>query len=408
MDAETAYLFRHSILRDAAYQLQLPAQRSKLHALALEIIDHLPMDKNQRAALAGELATHARAAQVGAKPKAKARFQRLELGLLRPAISHANANWRHEEAIALARRLRELPCASPRDHSVAQNFVVSSLMFLGRMEAARAEVTEGIRVSREFNDHDGERIMLYNASVIARELGDMDELDRRSLELLAAERDSTGTAHYARALKARASALVQQGKYEESVELCTQALVVFEQRGDAREIAGILMDRCNSYERLKRLEEAQRDFLRAREICVETQDYFRLANLLMNEARSLLVRQKVLKADRLAREALQAVENANSHNLHAQVLCVLARARQASGDSLGAENLLRRASEMASTNTPANTRAGVFAVLAEQLLNCGKREEAQAAFEVAENCADPKLVDSATRDLLQTLASRLA
>lgn len=408
MDAETSYLFRHSILRDAAYQLQLPAQRSKLHELAIEIIDHLPLSKNQRAALAGEFAAHARAAQVGARPKAKTRLQQIELSMLRPAISHASTNWCHEEAIALARRLRELPCATPRDHSVAQSFVVSSLMFLGRMEAARDETIEGIRISRQFNDHDGERIMLYNASIIARELGDMDELERRSLELLAAERGSTGTAHYARALKARASALVQQGKHEESVELCTQALAVFEQRQDAREIAGILMDRCNSYEKLKRMDDAQRDFLRAREICVETKDYFRLATLLMNEARSLLARQEVLQAEQLAREAVQAVEKANSENLHAQVLCVLGRVRRASGDSQGAEQLFRRASEMVSTHTPANTRAGVHAVLAEHLLNCGKRQEAQAAFEAAKNCADAKLVDNATRGLLQQLASRLA
>ena len=37
--AETAYLFRHAMLRDAAYQLQLPADRARLHKLALEIVE---------------------------------------------------------------------------------------------------------------------------------------------------------------------------------------------------------------------------------------------------------------------------------------------------------------------------------------------------------------------------------
>ncbi|MBP9891388.1 MAG: tetratricopeptide repeat protein [Planctomycetes bacterium] len=41
MFAEAAYLFRHALLRDAAYQLQLPADRAALHALALEIIEGL-------------------------------------------------------------------------------------------------------------------------------------------------------------------------------------------------------------------------------------------------------------------------------------------------------------------------------------------------------------------------------
>lgn len=39
IEAETAYLFRHAVLRDAAYQLQMPADRARLHALALEIIE---------------------------------------------------------------------------------------------------------------------------------------------------------------------------------------------------------------------------------------------------------------------------------------------------------------------------------------------------------------------------------
>ncbi|MBX3460053.1 MAG: tetratricopeptide repeat protein [Planctomycetes bacterium] len=37
--AETAYLFRHALLRDAAYELQLPADRARLHALAFHLIE---------------------------------------------------------------------------------------------------------------------------------------------------------------------------------------------------------------------------------------------------------------------------------------------------------------------------------------------------------------------------------
>ena len=34
MSAEVDYLFRHAVLRDAAYQLQLPIERARLHAAA--------------------------------------------------------------------------------------------------------------------------------------------------------------------------------------------------------------------------------------------------------------------------------------------------------------------------------------------------------------------------------------
>ena len=39
--AEEAYLFRHALLRDAAYQLQLPGDRERLHLLAFELIEAL-------------------------------------------------------------------------------------------------------------------------------------------------------------------------------------------------------------------------------------------------------------------------------------------------------------------------------------------------------------------------------
>jgi hypothetical protein len=41
MSAESTYFFRHALLRDAAYQLQLPGDRASLHALALEAMEGL-------------------------------------------------------------------------------------------------------------------------------------------------------------------------------------------------------------------------------------------------------------------------------------------------------------------------------------------------------------------------------
>ncbi|MCC6739537.1 MAG: hypothetical protein IT452_10875 [Planctomycetia bacterium] len=39
MNAEGAYLFRHALLRDAAYQLQMPADRARLHAVAVQALE---------------------------------------------------------------------------------------------------------------------------------------------------------------------------------------------------------------------------------------------------------------------------------------------------------------------------------------------------------------------------------
>ena len=39
MHAELAYLFRHALMRDAAYHLQMPADRARLHGLAFAPIE---------------------------------------------------------------------------------------------------------------------------------------------------------------------------------------------------------------------------------------------------------------------------------------------------------------------------------------------------------------------------------
>ncbi|KAF0241532.1 MAG: hypothetical protein FD180_4389 [Planctomycetota bacterium] len=39
--AEDAYVFRHTLLRDAAYQLQLPGDRARLHGLAFAVMEAL-------------------------------------------------------------------------------------------------------------------------------------------------------------------------------------------------------------------------------------------------------------------------------------------------------------------------------------------------------------------------------
>lgn len=54
MHAEDAYLFRHALLRDAAYQLQLPGERARLHALAVDVLEDLAGGRDDLADLWAE------------------------------------------------------------------------------------------------------------------------------------------------------------------------------------------------------------------------------------------------------------------------------------------------------------------------------------------------------------------
>lgn len=60
VSAETAYLFRHALVRSAAYELQLPGDRAELHALVVRlVIDWFGADDRTLAPFAAELCDHA-------------------------------------------------------------------------------------------------------------------------------------------------------------------------------------------------------------------------------------------------------------------------------------------------------------------------------------------------------------
>ena len=97
MDAEQAYLFRHVLVRDAAYELQLPAERAALHDLAASTMLAVlapPLD-----AVAHELAVHLRIG--GRQPELERHYTLL-------AARYAHAGFNHAAAIPLLERLAEI------------------------------------------------------------------------------------------------------------------------------------------------------------------------------------------------------------------------------------------------------------------------------------------------------------
>jgi tetratricopeptide (TPR) repeat protein len=136
VDAETVYLFRHALLRDAAYQLQLPGDRARLHALALEIIEALSAgDGAALDALALDLADHAGQAAEGAGEK-QAELRRREFAWLLRALEHADRAYRNEERVALGLRVEMHPAAEPTHKVNALIHVSRAFHRLGRMNEA--------------------------------------------------------------------------------------------------------------------------------------------------------------------------------------------------------------------------------------------------------------------------------
>src|SRR5690606_5718943 len=94
--AEVEYLFSHSVLRDAAYELQSVPERAGLHALALQVMEEM-FPRAERGTIARAIARHAAEAFRGGTlpPAAPAKdvLALTELRALRAAAEKADANY---------------------------------------------------------------------------------------------------------------------------------------------------------------------------------------------------------------------------------------------------------------------------------------------------------------------------
>ncbi len=93
---ELKYLFRHALLRDAAYQMQVSSRRQALHALAVTALENLYRDDLR--ARYGELAYHAE--QAGLQEKARV-YLRLAADAARETYLNASAIEHYTRLLAL-------------------------------------------------------------------------------------------------------------------------------------------------------------------------------------------------------------------------------------------------------------------------------------------------------------------
>lgn len=187
MHAEAAYLFRHVALRDVVYQLQLPSQRAALHALAHDLLAHIPGNLD---AMAAELADHAR--RGGEHNPALAAN---ELAWLDRAATYAASQFDHAQEIALLRRAIELPDA------VADLFLKvrlgQCLSSRGRFDEAREVLYAVASQATEAGDRVTYARAMFTLGRAALIAGDFDEARlrlRESLELHAALGDDPSAA----------------------------------------------------------------------------------------------------------------------------------------------------------------------------------------------------------------------
>ena len=154
-NAETAYLFRHALVREAAYELQLPAERARLLAAAAEVLRRAPPE--QLDMLAAEIADHLRAAGADAA---------VELEFALRAARYAVANYHHDDVFRLMQRVTEI--GSPKNVFEARQALYTwQRRHRNDAAAARYQAMELFRFGRRENEPGAVAVALNSLAGLA-------------------------------------------------------------------------------------------------------------------------------------------------------------------------------------------------------------------------------------------------
>ncbi|MCZ7608120.1 MAG: tetratricopeptide repeat protein [Planctomycetota bacterium] len=279
--AETAYLFRHALVRAGAYELQLPQDRAALHALAVDVLEEL-LDSETLDSAALELADHAHAA---AQLEGKAeRYLQAEARFLGRAHAHSRRRYAHGNVIGTGRRLLEHPYGVAETRSELARTVGFAHMHQGEMQDAINSFQQA--AVHALSDEQRGRALMAEADIYRNmtRFTEAEKLFREALECL-----PEGHADHAVVLRQLATLYLMQGQVPQGEELMRQALQASLAAGDTSSAArceanlGVVMMRTG------RPAEAEQAFVRAGELAEKAGDRTTVA--LANENLGALLAQ---------------------------------------------------------------------------------------------------------------------
>ncbi len=229
--SEMRYIFKHALLRDAAYTMQLHAQLCQLHALAGAAIEHLYAAN--LSPYYADLAYHYGKAQ-------DVERERHYAALLGEALGQTSA---FKEALAATKRALELtPETGRAERAVLLVRLGSFCDKLGDYAAAREYLLPGLALARELNDLVTASGALNKLSWLAQVQGDRDQACALSQECLALARASGQPA-------ALATALMGASQYQPddagSLQYLEESRAIFQEIGQRLSVATCLLNMGN-------------------------------------------------------------------------------------------------------------------------------------------------------------------
>jgi tetratricopeptide (TPR) repeat protein len=242
VNAEDAYLFRHALLRDAAYQMQLPGERARLHGLSARLLEILfggrpPQPPDLRArpasrlqphatdAIAEELADHLRLADLPALRDVRALY-------LRRAAEHADRAFHHDSALRCWKQLAEILPGAERAEALRR--AAATAFYSGRIGEAENLSLQAAAAARQAVDEQAEGVALGGLVTVYLATGRLELAERTQKEALSLHRRSGDRASECVALGNLAMICKEKGRPGEAQAGYYAALTAARNAGDRR------------------------------------------------------------------------------------------------------------------------------------------------------------------------------
>lgn len=351
--AETAYLFRHALLRDAAYELQPPTDRARLHALALQLIELLhggpapdpgppafgglkPPAAHATDAVSLDLARHAELAA-----GADARYEQSAALYLHRAAALAHTSFRFREAAGLWRRLASRLTGVTRLAAIFRQG--EAAQDAGLAAEASASFGHVMQAARDADNPMVEGLALSGLATVMLAQGNLADAEpdmRRAIELL---RSCDEPRALAKALSNLANLLGHSGRVEEAESAWGTALELLNAADDIEATAAVLNNLAGLFNGRGEVARAEELYMRALEIHREHGRPHSVALVRLNLANLYSHTGREEQAETMLRDVLEVTRKVGNLRLEGGARSNLAAVLANTGQYAEAETLLQQA-----------------------------------------------------------------
>jgi tetratricopeptide (TPR) repeat protein len=436
VSGELAYVFRHAMVREGAYQLQLPSARAKLHALALVLVEEAfggrapepppleaapppPFVPHNTDNVAAELALHAEFAIEGMQDDPEARnLPALRLLYLRRAAEHAERHFNNREAVKHWQRLADLldgetKCEATRRAGVvmarsgqlqeAGQVLQAALEFARECGSRTAEATtlvslgdtlqqsghiakaiplyeEAIAIARDLKLHELELGALGNQAILYLRTGQFEK-GAEELRILLEEYRRTGNKEREAAVTGNLANYYGELRKPEAEEWYQRAIEMHRALGNRREVGAIYNNLAATFKGQHRIEEADAAYRQSLKLVREVGARHVEALTLSGYAGMFILADKAKLAFAHGEQALKLARECGDRRLEGVTLSNLASWRMQIREYEEAEKLFRQAHAV--HEQIRNTFAAAYqrGMYARCLLHLGREEEARAEWQ---------------------------